>query len=114
MNKETYVTPNAPMPGNVIEFNPDICIGCNMCVDACRTDVLVKNTEKGQPPIAVYIDECWNCGCCILACKKQGAIIFRHPLNQSLLVSWKRKETGEIFRLGMKNPPPAYTKPPCE
>ena len=26
--------------------------------------------------------------------------------------SWKDKESGERFRLGMKNPPPPYTEPP--
>jgi hypothetical protein len=27
-------------------------------------------------------------------------------------VGWKRKETDEYFRLGMKNPPPPNKKPP--
>jgi hypothetical protein len=27
-------------------------------------------------------------------------------------VGWKDKESGERFRLGMKNPPPPYTEPP--
>jgi hypothetical protein len=31
-------------------------------------------------------------------------------MNQK--VGWKRKETGELFRIGMKDPPPAYTRPP--
>jgi hypothetical protein len=36
-----------------------------------------------------------------------------HPLNQSLPVRWVRKSTGEIFRLGMLNPPPPNTRPPA-
>jgi hypothetical protein len=34
-----------------------------------------------------------------------------HPLNQSIVVIWKRKETGQEFRLGMKNPPAPNTRP---
>jgi hypothetical protein len=35
-----------------------------------------------------------------------------HPLNQSVSVVWKRAATGEIFRLGMRDPPPPNTRPP--
>jgi len=34
------------------------------------------------------------------------------PLKQQLSVRWKRKETGEVFRIGMNNPPPANERPP--
>jgi hypothetical protein len=40
----------------------------------------------------------------------EGAIKMEHPLNQRM--GWKRKETGEYFRVGMKNPPPPNTRPP--
>jgi len=62
------------------------------------------------PPIVLYPDECWFCGTCVEECPAAGAIRMEHPLNQR--VGWKRKETGELFRLGMKNPPPPYTRPP--
>jgi hypothetical protein len=39
-----------------------------------------------------------------------GAIRMEYPLNQR--VGWKRKETGEYFRIGMKNSPPPNTRPP--
>jgi hypothetical protein len=35
-----------------------------------------------------------------------------HPVSQRISVNWRRKETGEYFRLGMKNPPPPNTRPP--
>jgi NADH-quinone oxidoreductase subunit F len=63
-----------------------------------------------SPPIVLYPDECWFCGTCVEECPVKGAIRMEHPLNQR--VGWKRKETGELFRMGMKNPPPPYTKPP--
>jgi NADPH-dependent glutamate synthase beta subunit-like oxidoreductase len=62
------------------------------------------------PPIVLYPDECWFCGTCVEECPVAGAIKMEQPLNQR--VGWKRKETGELFRVGMKNPPPPYTRPP--
>ena len=52
----------------------------------------------------------WFCGNCVEHCPVSGAIKMEHPLNQR--VGWKRKETGEYFRIGMKNPPPPNTRPP--
>ena len=43
-----------------------------------------------------------------------GAITLRHPLNQSISVIWKRKATGETFRLGMRHPPPPNPRPPAK
>ena len=53
---------------------------------------------------------CWFGGSCMEPCPVPGAIEMEHPLNQR--VAWKRKETGEYFRIGMKNPPPPNTRPP--
>jgi NAD-dependent dihydropyrimidine dehydrogenase PreA subunit len=62
------------------------------------------------PPIVLYPDECWFCGTCVEECPAPGAIRMEHPLNQR--VGWKRKDTGQLFRVGMNNPPPPYTVPP--
>ncbi len=62
------------------------------------------------PPLILYPDECWFCGTCVEECPIPGAIRMEHPLNQK--VGWKRKDTGELMRVGMKNPPPPYTRPP--
>jgi NADPH-dependent glutamate synthase beta subunit-like oxidoreductase/NAD-dependent dihydropyrimidine dehydrogenase PreA subunit len=63
-----------------------------------------------EPPVVLYPDECWFCGTCVEECPVKGAIRMEHPLNQR--VGWKRKETGELFRVGMKNPPPPNNRPP--
>jgi len=60
----------------------------------------------------MYPDECWFAGCCIEHCPVPGAIRMEYPLNQK--IGWKRKETGEYFRVGMKNPPPENTRPPVD
>ncbi len=106
--KNAVVLPNPATPCIPITFNEEICIGCNTCVDVCRADVLLPNPVHGKPPLVVYPDECWFCGCCVDDCPVEGASEFHHPLNQE--IAWKDKKTGELFRVGIKNPPPPCTK----
>ena len=110
MYSKAYMVPNPMTPNQAIVFDPKLCKGCNMCVNVCRSDVMVPNPEKGKPPIVLYPDECWFCGCCVFHCPVPGAIRVEYPLHQR--VGWKHKETGEYFRIGMKNPPPPNTRPP--
>ena len=114
MSTQALMLPNPPTPNRAIQFDPTICTGCNQCVEICRSDVLMPNPVDKLPPIVLYPDECWYCGCCVLECHRPGAITMLHPLNQSISVIWKRKATGESFRLGMRNPPPANTRPPAK
>jgi NAD-dependent dihydropyrimidine dehydrogenase PreA subunit len=109
MEDKVYVIPNPTAAFEAIKFNSELCIGCNQCVEVCRVDVLFPNAEKGKPPVVVYPDECWFCGCCVLHCSTQ-AIELEQPLVNR--VGWKRKATGEHFRIGMKNPPAPNTRPP--
>jgi NAD-dependent dihydropyrimidine dehydrogenase PreA subunit len=112
MSEKVYMTPNPPTPNRALEFNHDFCNGCNRCVEACRNDVMMPNPQKKRPPLVLYPDECWFCGCCVEECPRTGAITLFHPMGQGISISWKRKETGEVFRLEMKNPPPPNTRPP--
>ena len=110
MEGKAYMVPNPMTPNQCVVINPDLCIACDSCVDVCRSDVMLPNSEEGRPPFVMYPDECWFCGCCVEHCPVPDAITMVYPINQR--VGWKRKETGEYFRLGMKNPPPPNTKPP--
>jgi NAD-dependent dihydropyrimidine dehydrogenase PreA subunit len=94
---KVYALPNACTPSTPVTFDPEICNGCNQCVDICQVDVLIPNPQKGKPPIVLYPEECWYGGCCEGACPRPGAITLHLPLPQ--LVRWKRKETGEHFRV---------------
>jgi NAD-dependent dihydropyrimidine dehydrogenase PreA subunit len=109
MYSKAYLTPNALTPNQGISIDPDKCVGCLQCADVCRSDVMIPSSKAGAPPIVLYPDECWFCGCCKFHCPVE-AITVVYPMNQR--VGWKRKETGEFFRIGMKNPPPPVTKPP--
>ena len=97
MEKKAYIAPSTTLPNIPVTFT-DACIGCNTCVNVCRTDVLLPNPEKGKPPIVAFPDDCWYCGCCVADCPL-GANRFHLPINQQ--VAWKNKETGKLYRVGM-------------
>lgn len=109
MYTKAVMTANPVTPCQVIFIDEDLCVGCNQCVEVCRSDVMVPNLEKGKSPVVLYPEECWFCGCCMSHCKTD-ALRVEYPLQQK--VGWKRKETGEHFRIGMNNPPPPNTNPP--
>ena len=95
-----------------LQFNELVCTGCQKCMEACPNDVLAPNPEPHKHPIVLHPDECWLCGCCLMECplEEKGAITFKWPLN--LTIRWKRKATGELYRVGMPNPPPPNLTPP--
>ena len=109
MKEIRYINESENCLGPVIVFDYALCDGCNACVRVCRQHILLPNPEKGSSPLIINREECWFDGCCVLACPK-GAIKLIHPLVQR--VGWKRKETGEYFRIGMKNPPYPNTRSP--
>lgn len=113
--EKIYMESNLVTPNKPILFDENVCNGCNQCTKSCMMDVLYPNPEKGKPPVVLYPDECWYCGCCVMDCpiwEKEPIkpIQLMHPMMQR--VRWKRKETGEHFRVGMKNPPPPNNRPP--
>ena len=107
---KTYMIPNVTGPTEAVTIDPDICVGCNACVDICRVQTIMPNPVPGQPPVVVYPDECWYCACCVEACRT-GALTMNLPINQRIF--FKRKETGEIYRLGQSGAPmKSFFKPP--
>jgi NAD-dependent dihydropyrimidine dehydrogenase PreA subunit len=110
--EDAVMVPNPVTPGSPILFDENVCTGCNNCLEMCVMDIFMPNPEDGKPPIVMYPDECWYDGVCVKSCPlwQEGAITLNHPLNQR--VRWKRKSTGEDFRIGMPNPPPPNNRPP--
>lgn len=88
--------PNITTPSSPVTFNPDLCTGCDICVNVCQVDVFIPNPEKGSPPVILHPDECWYCGCCVMDCRHPGAISFNWPLQQR--GSWKDNVTGKVMR----------------
>ena len=67
---------NSMPPFEPVVIDASLCIGCNNCVEVCRCDILhptdLTYDEKtgqfipsGKPPVLVYPEECWFCGCCV-------------------------------------------------
>jgi NAD-dependent dihydropyrimidine dehydrogenase PreA subunit len=100
--KKINALPNITTPNTPVIFNPEICNGCNQCVEVCQIDVFIPNPVKGEPPIILHPDECWYGGCCVNECPCPGAISFNWPLQQR--GSWKDKVTGKVFRDNMAFP----------
>ena len=86
--KKIHFRPESAV-SNPVDFNPDICDGCNRCVEVCQVDILIPNPEKRKPPIVAFPGECWYGGCCVAVCPKPGAITLRALLMNK--VNWKRK-----------------------
>jgi len=59
MTYKAYMVPNPATPGMIVDIDPELCTGCNTCVEACHTDLFMPNPEEGKPPIVLYPDECW-------------------------------------------------------
>ena len=93
--KKPYALPNIISPANPVIFNPDVCTGCNHCVEVCQVDVFIPNPEKKKPPVVLHPDECWYCGCCATDCPTQS-ITFNWPVQQRAY--WKDKATGKVLR----------------
>ena len=107
---KAYLIPNKIAPCQPAVIDEEKCVGCNECAARCRTQTIMPNPEKGKPPIVIFPDECWFCGCCVEACK-YGALEMNYPITQRIF--YKRKTTGEVFRIGgPDSPPQSYFKPP--
>ena len=71
-----------------IVYNPDVCKGCNTCVEVCPMDILKRNSTKGKPPIVAYPDECAYDGACWMQCpnRHEGAIRIVPPLPMKVAI----------------------------
>lgn len=96
MKLKTYTHGESPTV-NPLAFDPELCTGCNDCLEACQVDIMLPNPEQGAPPSIAFPTECWYDGSCVAACSVPGAITLNNLLMNS--VHWKRKSTGEDFFL---------------
>jgi NAD-dependent dihydropyrimidine dehydrogenase PreA subunit len=67
-------------------IDPELCTGCNRCLEVCPADLFLPNRIQGQPPHVVFGSECWYEGSCVAACPVE-AIRLVPPLTNR--VHWK-------------------------
>ena len=54
--KKIYALPNIVTPNQPVIFNPEVCNGCNHCLEVCQVDVYIPNWDKGKPPAAGLLE----------------------------------------------------------
>ncbi|MDR1580521.1 MAG: 4Fe-4S binding protein [Synergistaceae bacterium] len=64
MTKHTYLK-----GVTTLRLNPEICVGCGICVDVCPHGVF--HIEGGKARIE-DLDGCMECGACALNCPKEA------------------------------------------
>ena len=55
---------------NTLDYSPELCVGCDMCVSVCPHGVFAPN---GRVALLVQPEACMECGACQLNCPT-GAI----------------------------------------
>ncbi len=73
-------------------FDPDLCIACCECVEACPEGALSYSEEKGCP--VVEPDSCIGCGECEAVCEQRGV-----KLEQREVTDWERGEDTLYYRM---------------
>jgi 2-oxoglutarate ferredoxin oxidoreductase subunit delta len=63
----------------MIKINPDLCKGCDICLESCPKKVYEKSdiaNKKGvQLPVPKNIENCVKCHLCELMCPDQAIFV---------------------------------------
>jgi ferredoxin len=60
-------------------IDPENCIGCQKCIEACQFEALEMNKIPGMKKwkAGVIPDKCMGCGTCVVKCPKEDTISFK-------------------------------------
>ena len=76
----------------MIKIDPDLCKGCQICVNTCYKHVYSVSTEANKKgvflPYPEHEEKCTNCGECELMCPDQAIFI-------DVAENWWKKEENE-------------------
>ena len=71
---------------SIEKIDPDLCIGCGICVNSCSVDV-IRMDEESQKAVIRYPQDCMLCEFCVLDCPEE-AITVTPDKEAPLIVSW--------------------------
>ena len=57
---------------NTLQYEPALCIGCEICVDVCPHAVFAMNHRKAE---LTHPDDCMECGACQLNCPTEAILV---------------------------------------
>jgi ferredoxin len=60
------------------EIVPDLCNGCEMCLDRCYVDALemvADDADSGEPIAQVIAEKCLGCGLCKVVCPTEAIVM---------------------------------------
>ncbi|HAD19758.1 MAG: 4Fe-4S dicluster domain-containing protein [Eubacterium sp.] len=76
-----------------IEFNPESCIGCQICYKACFVDV-IRWDEENRRPVFQYVEDCEHCEYCEAKCPKGCIRVIPDYSSQSFRQTFNRYSKG--------------------
>lgn len=62
----------------IVDYDPEICIGCNVCLDRCQMNAITTY----EPVISVNKDNCIGCGLCVSTCPTHALKLIRKPATE--------------------------------
>ncbi|MBR6404887.1 MAG: 4Fe-4S binding protein [Lachnospiraceae bacterium] len=72
-----------------IEFDPDRCVGCQMCYKACFVDVIRWDAEN-RKPVFKYVEDCEHCFCCMSVCRRDAIRVIPDHTSEHMMQHFDR------------------------
>ena len=95
-----------------IEFDPEKCVGCQICYKSCFVDVIRWDAEAKKPvfkyvedcefvdvirwdaeakkPVFKYVEDCEHCFLCMALCKKEAITVIPNYESEHMLQSFEK------------------------
>ena len=70
-----------------IEFDPEKCVGCQLCYRSCFVDVIRWDAEK-RKPVFQYVEDCEHCFYCQSVCRRGAIRVIPDYKSEHLLQSF--------------------------